>query len=157
MFASSVRIRTAVPADRELIVRLAERFAEFPLPPWRRRDTIVHGTERQVLQALDRGNDDRSVLFVAERDGEAVGFAWTVMLEDFYTGEPIGKISEIAVETSGQGIGAALMSHCEQWAIERGAAFMTLNALQRNARAIAFYENRGYEPEYTAFMKRLGA
>jgi GNAT superfamily N-acetyltransferase len=155
MFEKPIHIRPAASSDRELVVRLAERFAESALPPWRSKETIARGTERQVLAALQCGNGDRSVIFVAERDGRAEGFAWAVMLEDFYTGEPLGKVSEIAVSTSGQGVGEALLRRCEAWAIGRGAKLMTLNALQENARAISFYEHRGYAPEYTMFVKRL--
>lgn len=78
-----------------------------------------------------------------------------LVLDDFYTGEPIGKISEIAVGESGNGVGQALMAHCEAWARERGAQLMTLNALEGNAHARRFYERGGYAPEYTMYVKRL--
>lgn len=88
-------------------------------------------------------------------EGEPAGFAWVLLLEDFYTRAPIGKVSEIAVVRSGNGTGQALMEHCERWARERGAQLITLNALEGNAYARRFYERGGYAPEYTMYVKRL--
>lgn len=125
------------------------------MPPWRSAHEIANGTAAQLERALARGNDDGSTVVIAEENGEPAGFAWVLMLADFYTGEPIGKLSEIAVRRSGKRTGAALMEWCERWVRERGARLMTLNALTGNASARRFYERAGYAPEYLAYVKRL--
>jgi GNAT superfamily N-acetyltransferase len=115
----------------------------------------VRGTAAQLRGAISAGNSEHSAVFIAEQNGERAGFAWALLLEDFYTKEPIGKVSEIAVVRSGAGIGQALMARCEQWARERGARLITLNALEGNRHARRFYELNGYAPEYTMYVKRL--
>jgi len=113
------------------------------------------GTARQLAYALERGNDDHSAILVLEEDGRRQGFVWVKMLDDFYGGPPMGKISEIAVTESGKGSGRQLMSAAEEWAKKRGARLMLLNALETNASGRRFYSLQGYEPEYTAYVKRL--
>lgn len=125
------------------------------MPEWRTREEISNGTAAQLEAAVARGNGERSAVFVAEVNGEPAGFAWVLLLNDFYTGAPIGKVSEIAVAQSGNGTGQALMAQCERWARERGAQLMTLNALEGNIYARRFYEGGGYAPEYTMYVKRL--
>lgn len=149
-------VRDAKASDGEFIAALASRFAEFDIPDWRTRDEIVNGTAAQLAAALERGNNDRSALFIAENHGAPLGFAWVLLLDDFYTGEPVGKVSEIAVVRSGGGAGRALMLACEEWAVQRGARLMMLNALEGNAYARRFYRLQGYAPEYTMFAKQLG-
>lgn len=149
------RIRFARAGDAAFVTALSSRFAEFEIPPWRRREDIVQGTAAQLRAAISAGNSDRSAVFIAECDGEPAGFAWVLLLEDFYTTEPIGKVSEIAVTRSGGGTGQALMARCEQWARERGARLMTLNALEGNRYGRRFYQLNGYAPEYTMYVKRL--
>lgn len=116
----------------------------------------MNGTAAQLQAAVEAGNGPRSAIFIAEAGGEPAGFAWVLLLDDFYTKEPIGKVSEIAVARSGGRIGGVLMAQCERWAKERGAKLMTLNALEGNAYARTFYARGGYAPEYSMYVKRLG-
>ena len=69
-----------------------------------------------------------------------LGFAWVLLLEDFFTGADYCKISEIATARDGTGAGAALMNACEVWARDRGCTIIMLNVLRENAHARAFYE-----------------
>ena len=150
----SLTIRPSVAQDREFVLSLAPRFIEAGLPVWRIADDVVGGTARQLERALER-SDDRNVVLVAEADGVRAGFSWVTLIDDFYTGETIGKISEIAVERSRIGVGRALMQASEAWARERGVQLMTLNVLETNESARAFYRALGYAPEYAMFAKRL--
>ncbi|HTA38105.1 MAG TPA: GNAT family N-acetyltransferase [Candidatus Acidoferrales bacterium] len=151
-----MRVRPFTLEDREFIVGLSARFAESRLPPWRPADMIVDGTARQLETALaTRG--PRSEILVAEADdGTRLGFAWVLLLADFFTGGDYCKISEIATARDGTGAGAALMNACEVWAQDRGCTLIMLNVLRDNAHARAFYEAAGYEPEYTAMTKVIG-
>lgn len=148
-------LRTATPADAAFIAGLAPRFAECELPPWRTRDEIVQGTARQLAAALREADEAASMLLVAEQGGERLGFAWVLLQRDFYTGAPIGKISEIATVRPGTGAGRALMYACEAFARDRGARLMTLNVLEGNERARRFYGECGYAAEYSMFAKPL--
>lgn len=148
-------IRHAGRADREFVLALASRFAEFELPPWRSREDVRDGTARRLDAAL-HSIDDRSLILVAETaGGERAGFAWLLLVEDFYTGRDVAKVSEIAVVRDGTGAGRALMRAAEAWARERGCTLVELNVMERNARARAFYQRCGFAPEYTMMVKKL--
>lgn len=149
-------IRPARADDAAFIQSLTPRFAAFELPSWRDRETMVRGTQAQLASALQRGNGERSAIFVAEENGAPAGFAWVLLIEDFYTREPVGKVSEIAVVSSGKGTGSALMDACERWAREKGARLIVLNVLEGNVGARGFYSKLGYAPEYTMLAKSLG-
>lgn len=151
----SLTIRPAKPADREFILSLAPRFVEAGAPPWRSADDMITGTAQQLERAMNAAGD-RSVVLVAEMaEGSLAGFSWVVLVDDFYTSRVIGKVSEIAVARSRLGVGRALMEASEVWARERGAHLMTLNVLENNESARAFYAEMGYAPEYSMFAKKL--
>jgi GNAT superfamily N-acetyltransferase len=148
-----MRVRTATAKDRNFILGLSGRFAESPLPPWLPAEIVTSGTMRQLDDALSAAGP-RSELLVAETDdGTPLGFAWVLLLKDFFTAADYCKISEIATAQDGTGAGAMLMKACEVWARDRGCANIMLNVLRDNAHARAFYEGLGYEPEYTAMTK----
>ncbi len=147
-----MQVRPARSSDRDFIVRLAHRFAEFELPVWLDRRSVTEGTARQLERALAK-TDDRSALLIAETDGSPLGFAWVHLLNDFYGGPDLAKISEIAVERDGTGAGSALMAACERWAAQRGCERLVLNVMEGNGRARGFYEHHGFEPEYTMLVK----
>lgn len=150
-----MRLRRATASDRAFILELVPRFVESGVPPWRTREEMVDGTRAQLDAAIGRV-DDASFVTVAETDdGELLGFAWTILETDFYTGRATARISEIAVVRNGTGAGALLMNACEAWARERDIDLMTLNALESNEHARQFYRALGYEPEYTHYAKRL--
>lgn len=137
------------------MLSLTPRFVEAGTPVWRLADDIVGGTSQQLERALEHP-DKRGIILIAEtQSGTPVGFSWVLLIDDFYTGETIGKISEIAVERSRLGVGRALMEASEAWARERGVQLMTLNVLEANESARAFYRALGYAPEYSMFAKRM--
>lgn len=123
------------------------------MPAWRSHREIVEGTRAQLAHAFD-GQDDRSTFLVAEDDDGLAGFAWVLIVADFYGGRDIGKVSEIATRPS-SGAGRVLLHACEAWVRERGARLITLNVMVENARARSFYERNGYAPEYTMMAKAL--
>ena len=151
----SLTIRPATAADRDFILSLAPRFVEAGAPAWRATEDMISGTARQLERAIDAPGE-RAVIFVAESaHGTPAGFSWVVLVDDFYTGETVGKVSEIAVAQSRHGAGRLLMEASERWARERGVQLMTLNVLQSNESAREFYRALGYAPEYSMFAKKL--
>ena len=124
------------------------------MPQWRTAGEIVRGTSMQLRAAL-AARDDRSEILVVERNSEPAGFAWVLLVADFYTKRDVCKISEIAVARDGDGCGSALMRACEEWARARGCDLMVLNVMEENRHARRFYERHGYAPEYTMLAKRI--
>ncbi len=158
-------IRRATSDDRDFIVGLVPRLFENGVPAWRTPAQLIAGTNAQLERALaepvlpERSSgppsSGRSAIFIAERADSRAGFAWVVLVDDFFTGGPVAHISEVVVARSRGGVGRALISACEEWARGRGCELVTLNVLEQNVPARAFYKALGYEPEHTHYAKRL--
>ena len=67
-----ITIRAATAADREFVLALAERLADFDRPAWRTAHEIADGDRRALAQQFDTPSPD-AALFVAELDGQPAG------------------------------------------------------------------------------------
>lgn len=150
-----MRVRAATAADGEFIAELCNRFAECELPPWRTAAEVNGGTAWRMTQALATADDRSQVVVAEDAGGTRLGFAWFHVIDDFYDGGPVAKLSEIAVVRDGTGAGAALMEAAEGFARRHGCDSIVLNVLEGNARARRFYRKHGFEPEYTQMVKPL--
>ena len=154
----SVRVRPAAAADRDFLRSLVPRLRAFGPGPLRPLDAM-DGAERRALErALDEPSPD-ALLVVAELDGVGpAGVAYALTYTDYFTDEPHGHISVLAVSESGEGrgVGRALLAAVEAWSAERGHRFVTLNVFATNARARAVYERAGYAPDTVRYLKVLG-
>ena len=150
-----MRVRVAQTSDRDFIVGLANRFAEFELPPWLDAELVSGGTAAQLDRAIDAAHEHSTILVAEDDAGTRAGFAWVLLVDDFYGGHRLAKITEIAVARDGAGAGSLLMEASERWARERGCDRLVLNVMEGNARARRFYERHGYAPEYTMLVKPL--
>lgn len=104
------------------------------------------------------GSPDLHQLWVAEVDGETAGWIhgfWRPLLE-----------SPAAVEVGGlavgerwrrQGVGAALLATCENWARSKGATLITLRSAAYGEDIPDFYAEQGYQPgtNQNIFRKQL--
>ena len=132
---ASFRIRPATPGDVELIFGLIRELAEYERAP-----DQVTGSPKLLAAALF-GEPAAAEALVAERDGNAVGFAlfhatfstWEcrpgLWLEDIY----------VAPEHRRDGIGGVLFARVAAIAVARGCARLEWNALDWNEPALAFY------------------
>lgn len=135
----TVMIRPAIRADTATILRFVRELAAFE-----NEADAVKADEPMLADALFGPNPAAEAL-IAERDGDAVGFAlffhnfstWTgrrgVYLEDLY----------VTPAARGSGAGAALMRRLAQIAVERGCARFEWAVLDWNVRAIDFYRAMG--------------
>jgi GNAT superfamily N-acetyltransferase len=140
--------------DDEFILALVPRFVDFTLPPWRRRHECIEGIRDDLLRHLE-DQPANSYLFVAEADGERVGFIHLQRTEDFFTGRSNCHVSDLAVapDHEGKGIGKALLAHAEAWAREHHCQLVTLAVFPGNERARALYESNGYAPDLLRLAK----
>jgi ribosomal protein S18 acetylase RimI-like enzyme len=154
---SRVRVRQATALDEVFVLDLAKRFGEGDLPRGRTSADVAAGTRRFLEGVLGRTRDADLFVVAETRDGYALGFLYAHERLDFFSGEPVGHVSEIAVAAGAEGTGAAetLMRAAERWAIARGYARLSLNVFVGNARARRFYERLGFEPETLAYGKDL--
>jgi ribosomal protein S18 acetylase RimI-like enzyme len=149
-------IRPATSRDREFVLSLADRLAEFEPPSWRTAGEIAEGDRRALADAFDTPRPDHA-LFVAELHGRPAGCLLLWTLHDYFSGERHAHISVIATtrDAEGNGVGRALMEHAENWARQRGHSRITLSVFETNRRAQKLYERTGFEVEMRRYVKPL--
>jgi GNAT superfamily N-acetyltransferase len=152
-----LRIRPAQPGDREAILALVPRLAEFGPPPWRDADTMTVAI-RRVLSSVLADPPPDSAVFVAEngRDG-LLGFTHLETAIDYFTLLPHGHISDLVVAPNGEGrgIARALIETAERWARDRGYPTLTLNVFTENHHARAVYRRLGFGEDTMRYVKAL--
>lgn len=153
-----VRVRSGTPEDREFVITTARRFASFGPPAWRTPAEVVGGEVRCLDEFYD-GLMPGCELLIAEDDGHVpLGFAFLEPHVDYFSQETHGHLGMIAVAdgAEGRGVGAALMTAAEAWALDRGYRKLTLNVFEENARARQLYERFGFKVETVRYTKPLG-
>jgi len=134
MSAVGMQIRLARAADLDAVVRLERATAEAP-----------HWAEAEYAAMLAAGIDTiRRCLFVAETDGEVIGFA---------VGKVIGvgpgssaELESVAVDLEERrgGVGRTLCLAVIDWCRGQGAELMDLEVRAASAGAIALYDGLGF-------------
>ena len=140
-----ITIRQATAADREFVLALADRLADFDAPALARREPeIVDGDRRALAAWFDQPSKPDEALFVAELDGTPAGCPALVTLDDYFTHAPHAHISVLAVDARcrGQGRGPSADGSGRAWATARGHGRLTLSAFVTNAARSALYERR---------------
>ena len=95
---------------------------------------------------------DKNVgLFVAEADGNLVGFVHAIVRDTpafpVFVPRRYAIVDGIVVKSEFQnrGTGKMLMDKMQEWATAKGATSIELNVYEFNATAISFYERLGYQ------------
>jgi ribosomal protein S18 acetylase RimI-like enzyme len=121
------------------------------------RDNLPHifqkpnGPIRELDYYLGIISDENVGLFIAEMDGDLVGFVHVVVREapdiPIFVPRRYAVVDSIAVKSGyrNHGIGRMLMDTMEEWTVERGVTSIELNVYEFNEVAIAFYERLGYQ------------
>jgi len=154
----TIRVRSAMHADREFLVGIVPRLRAFGPSTLRPVDALDRAERETLLRALDDPKPD-TVLLVAEDDvGHPAGVAFAESPTDYFTGERHGHLGILAVAAGaeGKGAGRALMAAVERWATECGYRFLTLNVFAGNERARTLYERAGFSPDTIRYVKELG-
>jgi GNAT superfamily N-acetyltransferase len=132
---TSIHIRPAAPGDVDVIFGLIRELAEYERAP-----DQVTGSPELLATALF-GEPAHAEALIAEREGEAVGFAlfhgtfstWECLpglwLEDIY----------VPPEHRRDGIGGALFARVAAIAAARGCTRLEWNVLDWNEPALTFY------------------
>jgi GNAT superfamily N-acetyltransferase len=96
----------------------------------------------------DLSANSYSCLFVAERDGEVIGFLSGELREGSPAFEPKtwAAVEDVYVAPGHRslGVGRALFEECQKWARRKGADGVSLQVAAGNARARKFYEELGF-------------
>lgn len=140
-----IKVREAAGRDREFILGLVPRLAEFEPLSLHEPETIISVVREMLAEALDSPREG-SKLLVAEKGGKPAGFMHLECRREELTREDYGYVAELAVSrgAEGSGAGRALLEAAESWARERGHRFLALHVFAVNSRAKGFYEHLGY-------------
>ena len=139
-----VLIRPIQVADAAAFAALLEqldhesRFLMFE--PGERNTSATHW--QSLIEAMLAG--DESTIFVAEHEGELVGFLRA-------RGETLHRVRHtaligLAIRQSyvGQGMGTRLFAAVEEWARTRNLHRLHLTVMTHNHRAVALYQKMGF-------------
>lgn len=142
-----MRIRDAQASDGDAVIEMAERLQEG-VAPWRDPQEVRHAVIGWVRESLADLGDPDARAFVAERNGEVVGFVCASERSHF-TGEVDTYIGELVVakNAEGSGIGRALVEAAEDWGRSRGRRRVAVDTGAANGPASQFYAALGYEEE----------
>jgi ribosomal protein S18 acetylase RimI-like enzyme len=144
--ASSIALRRASAADAARLAAFAATAFVDTFGPQNRAEDMAAYVAEAFGEAAQRAEltDPQCTVFLAERDGEIVGYA---MLRDGPAPACVHDPStiEIARLYAGQrwigaGIGALLMQRCLVEAAARSRRTIWLGVWERNVRAIGFYQ-----------------
>jgi GNAT superfamily N-acetyltransferase len=145
---NGVSIRRAALADAARIADVYVRtssVAERGFVPDSELDAM---TPDDYLESWHRrlGSPEPHATWVAEIDGDIVGFCYVEPSPDDDATAAIGHVDMLFVlpEHAGQGIGARLLAEGVSHLRTRGFAEATLWALTRNLRTRRFYEREGW-------------
>jgi len=135
----SITIRAAERADTATILRFVRELAAFEREP----DAVV-ATE-PMLEAALFGERPAAEAVIAERDGQAVGFALFFANFSTWTGRQGLYLEDLYVTPSarGGGVGKALLVHLAGTARDRGWGRFEWSVLDWNTPAVEFYRAMG--------------
>jgi len=135
----ALEIRPAVRADVPLLLELIGALADYE-----RLRGELHATP-ELLERHLFGERPAAETLIAERDGEAVGYALVFSTFSTFLARPGLWLEDLFVLPTHRraGIGAALLRHVAQLAVARGCGRLEWSALDWNEPALAFYRGLG--------------
>ena len=153
----NIRIRPASVADRDFILSLVPRLAEFGPPTWRDPAQMT-ATDLRILSDRLANPTPATAFFLAEDEqGVPLGFIQLQSGNDYYYHEKHAHIANVIVarEGEGRGIGRLLMEKGEEWARAQGFRWLTLSVFAQNVRAREVYKTLGYGEDIMKYVKEL--
>ena len=143
-------IRKAEPCDAKTVVALALRL--WP----------EHAVEELEAEFGELLKDTSCTIFLAEQDGEAIGFAQCQLRHDYVEGtdsSPVGYLEGVYVAEPyrNQRIASALLKACEDWARQQGCTEFASDCELSNTDSLRFHLAAGFTEanRIICFVKEL--
>jgi ribosomal protein S18 acetylase RimI-like enzyme len=141
-----IGVRRAERSDLDVLARLFEQYRAFQGQP-----ADARGARAFLAARLDRAE---SVVFIAHRGAEPVGFAQIYPSFSSVSLAPVLILNDLFVHEAGrrQGVASSLLAAVERHAVSVGAVRVTLNVARDNEAGQALYERRGWQRDAQFFM-----
>lgn len=147
----TILIRAAEPGDIDTILQFIRDLADY--------EKLAHAvnTDRDTLARYLFGARPMAEVLIAERQGDAIGFALFFPNFSTFEGRPGLYLEDLFVRPDGRGSGAgkALLVRLAQLAVERDCARLEWSVLDWNEPAIAVYRAIGAVPMDEWTIQRL--
>ena len=145
-------VRQAGPGDVDAVTPLFDAYRQFYQQP---SDPVL--ARAFIAERIARSE---SVIFLAERDGQAVGFVQLYPLFSSTAARPrrLWLLNDLFVSPSarGGGVARALMDRARRLGEETGAAGLELATARTNAPAQRLYESLGWRQDELFLRYELG-
>jgi ribosomal protein S18 acetylase RimI-like enzyme len=139
-----------IPKILDLLVQVLNIHAQG------RPDLFIPDTTKYTVDELkDMIKDDNAPIFVADEDGEVLGYAFTVMQRRLHNNNMTDIrtlfIDDLCVDehARGKNVGRQIFEYVKEYAKTMNVYHITLNVWSFNDHAIAFYEKAGMKPMET--------
>lgn len=145
-----MRIRRATPDDAAVIAEISERVFVRTFAPDNDPANVAAYTRAAFGEAIQRAElEDPAVTYLLlEVDGQLAAFAQlrAGATDPAVQGDAPVELQRFYVDHDyhGRGVAAHLMQACIDTALAQGGHVLWLGVWERNARAIRFYEQRGF-------------
>ncbi len=157
-------IRPHRPEDRAALIDALIGLQEFERSLHDSRRAGAEIAEPYFDRLLQRLTESSGMIFVAELDGEVIGFvACRVNHDDFLIQTPDanthGYISDLEVNPHyrGNGVAAFLLEAAERYLSNCGVARIRVDTLANNESALKAYQKFGFKHFEVALEKRVSA
>jgi len=156
-----VRVRTAIPADRDAVVDLIRVLNTHEQALSGDRLTSRTAAEAHYAALLARIAQQDGRLLAADAQGRVVGALGLVVQDDppFIRADlrRHAYVTDLVVDENwrGQGIGRLLLTEAERLARDKGLRRLVIGVLSGNQGAARLYGDFGFEPYATALVKGL--
>lgn len=152
-----MNIRKALSTDKQYVLKIAERLADFEIPTWRTSEEVA-SEDIKILDSYFSCPKCNQHLYVAEQDATIVGIIFLEERTDFFNKENLLHISILAVNKaySGCGIGSKLLGYAEVLSLEQGINRISLNVFASNQHARNLYRKREFNEETISMVKDVG-
>ena len=135
--------RDALPADAEWIAGLLS-------------DEGYPAGSSDVVRRLERFAEMGSLVRVAERGGERLGFIAVHFVPRFEHDDQLARVIAMVVDPSvrSRGVGRALLADVDRAAAEAGCAFVEVTAGHHRADARRLFEAAGFDASLTSYLRK---
>jgi GNAT superfamily N-acetyltransferase len=109
-----------------------------------------------VVRRLERFAELGSLVRIAERDGERLGFVAVHLVPRFEHDDQLARVIAMVVDPTvrSRGIGRALLAEVDRVAVDAGCAFVEVTAGHHRVDARRLFEAAGFDASVTTYLRK---